>query len=120
MKADIHYTSDNQFTHYSNNSVTIKDKTYNSNIIVTNQSVLPFIDKEIDQLEFSDLEDILDLAPDLIILGSGNKITYPKLDVLEKISQNGIGFEVMQISSLCRTFNFLISENRKVACILFF
>ena len=52
--------------------------------------------------------------------GTGNQVIYPDFKLLEKLNQLGIGFEVMPIQALCRTYNFLISEDRKLACILFF
>ncbi len=120
MEINIHNATANQFTKYSNNSVTIKDKEYKTNIIVTNDNVLPFNITDIQLMRFEDLMPIIEQKPDLIIFGSGNKIIYPDLNILQKLNVLGIGTEVMPIQALCRTFNFLISENRKLVCILFF
>lgn len=120
MDMNLHITSDNQFTNYSDSSVTIKGVEYNYNIVVTNNSIHDFKSHDIKQITLDDLVDIIEFKPDLIIFGSGDKVVYPDLKLLYALQQKGIGVEVMPIQALCRTFNFLISEDRKVASILLF
>ena len=120
MDMNVHYTSDNQFSNYSDSSVTIKDMVYSNNIVVTNDKVTQFTPNDIKTITIDDLVDVLATNPDLIIFGSGNKITQPDLKLLYSLNQKGIGVEVMPIKALCRTFNFLVGENRKVAGILLF
>jgi uncharacterized protein len=120
MDMNVHYTSDNQFSNYSDASVTIKANEYKSNIIVTNDSVLPFTPIDIKLVTLDDLTDIFAFAPDLIIFGSGDKVVYPDLKLFYALNQKGIGVEVMPIQALCRTFNFLVGEDRKVAGVLMF
>lgn len=103
---NVHFTSANQFTHYSDLSVTIKGIEYSRNVIVTNDTVSEFKPAKIEQITFDDLTDILNSAPDLIIFGSGNKIVYPDIKILNALQNKGIGVEVMPIQALCRTFNF--------------
>ena len=57
---------------------------------------------------------ILDQRPELVILGTGEKLTFPNQAALATFHQVGIGVEVMNTSSACRTFNVLVSENRFV------
>ncbi len=120
MDMNVHYTSDNQFSNYSDSSVTIKDTVYTNNIVVTNDKVTPFMPTDIKAITIDDLSDVLDTNPDLIIFGSGNKIIQPDLKLLYSLNKKGIGVEIMPIQALCRTFNFLVGENRKVAGILLF
>ena len=120
MDMNVHYTNDNQFSNYSDNSVTIKSNVYTSNIVVTNDSVIPFIHNDIKNITIENLADILDSSPDLIIFGTGNKVVYPDTKLLYALNKKGIGVEVMPIQALCRTFNFLVGEDRKVTGILLF
>jgi len=120
MEMNVHYASGHQFTDYSDTSVTMNGKSYASNIVVTNTEVTTFAVARVDELQPSDLNSILTELPDLIIFGVAGKITYPKAPILQMLQARGVGFEVMPIQALCRTFNFLISENRKIAAILFF
>jgi uncharacterized protein len=74
----------------------------------------------IQTLTLADIANLITDKPDLIIFGTANQVIYPDFKLLETINRHGIGFEIMPIPALCRTYNFLISENRRVACILFF
>jgi uncharacterized protein len=107
-------------TNYSDATVTIKTIEYKNNIVVTNDEVIPFAQADIKQITLDHLSSILDFKPDLIIFGSGDKVVYPDLKLLYALNQKGIGVEVMPIQALCRTFNFLVSENRRVVSILLF
>lgn len=121
MEMNVHFTNDNQFTDYSEYSVTIKQKQYNSNIMVTNTAVYDF--KSVDNVEqilFEDLEQAIQFNPDLIIFGTGRKVIFPKRTLIRTLQDKAIGVEVMPIQALCRTYNFLVSENRKVVGIILF
>ncbi len=120
MDMNVHYTTDNQFTSYSDASVTIKGEEYRKNILVTNDNIIAFAHNDIKQITVEGLTDVLAFEPDLVIFGTGDKIVYPDLKLLYELQRKQIGVEVMPIQALCRTFNFLVSENRKVACILLF
>lgn len=106
MDINVHFVSDNQFTGYSSASVTIKGVNYTDNIIVTNNSIFDFASIDIKQITIKDLDRIIEIGPDLVIFGSGNKITYPDFKLFHHLQQKGIGAEVMSIPALCRTFNF--------------
>ncbi len=120
MDMDLNVVSSGQFTNYSATSVTLHGAEYNKNILVFNDQISEFAVNDIKKLTFDNLTDLIANKPDLIIFGTGNNVIYPDFKLLEKINSHGIGFEIMPIPALCRTYNFLISENRKVACILFF
>ncbi len=121
MQLNVHVPSENQFNKYTDESVTIKDQEYFNDIIIFNttvKNVNPIYN--ISDLDLNYLSEIINSKPDLVIIGTGKKIIYPKMEVLINIQNNGIGIEIMTIKSLCRTFNFLVSENRKIAAIVLF
>ena len=120
MDMDLNIVSQGQFTNYSASSVTIQGSEYKKNILIFNDQISEFGVNSIKELTLDDLADVIANKPDLIIFGTGNGVIYPDFKLLEKINGHGIGFEIMPIPALCRTYNFLISENRRVACILFF
>ena len=45
-------------------------------------------------------------------------LVIPKSNIIHDIHRQGIGFEFMITESACKTFNLLVSENRKVAAAL--
>ena len=62
---------------------------------------------------------LLDLEPELVILGTGQKIHFPDSQNCLILQQNRIGIEVMDTSAACRTYNFLVADGRNVAAALF-
>ena len=120
MDMDLNLVAQGQFTNYSASSVTIQGVEYSQNILVFNDQISQFGVGNIKDLTLENLADVIANKPDLIIFGTGNKVIYPDFKLLEQINDYGIGFEVMSIPALCRTYNFLISESRRVVCILFF
>ncbi|PPR76683.1 MAG: hypothetical protein CFH01_01881 [Alphaproteobacteria bacterium MarineAlpha2_Bin1] len=68
------------------------------------------------------LEKLLIAKPpiDILIIGHFNGLEFKiSSDIIEILKLNNIKIEKMITSSACRTYNLLVSENRKVACILF-
>lgn len=120
MQVNLHSNQGNQFTSYDENSVTINQSAYTTNIIVSNHSIEELSITSIDDLDTDKLDTILKHKPDIIIFGTGNQIKYPSTEVLLKLQHSRIGFEVMSIAALCRTFNYLIGEGRNVAALIVF
>ena len=56
--------------------------------------------------------------PDIIILGTGEKQTFPDHELGMQLLNRGIGLEVMDTGAACRTYNVLVSEGRAVAAAL--
>ena len=117
---NLHCVTDNQFTNYSDHSVKVNNQEFNSSIVVTNSKISQISVEKIEDLKQDIMLEIIDKSPDLVLFGTGNKIIYPNSDVVNLLQKHAIGFEVMSIQALCRTYNFLVSEGRKIACILIF
>jgi uncharacterized protein len=120
MQVNLHPSSGNQFNSYSSNSVIINHIEYRGNLLVSPQQIIQLDLKNITALGLDYLETILKLDPDIIIFGSGTTIIYPNHDIVLRLQQLQIGYEVMSIPALCRTFNYLIGEGRRVTGIIFF
>jgi len=70
------------------------------------------------ELELSDLEAVLALNPEIVILGAGARQRFPKAEWTAALLSRGIGCEVMDTGAACRTYNVLVSEDRKVVAAL--
>ena len=57
---------------------------------------------------------MLELNPDVVLLGTGDNQIFPEARVFGLFGQKGIGLEVMNNAALCRTFNILVAEDREV------
>ncbi len=61
---------------------------------------------------------IMTLEPELVILGTGIDQEFPPPSFGAQFLTAGIGFEVMDTGAACRTFNVLVSEQRRVVALL--
>lgn len=61
---------------------------------------------------------MLELAPEVVIVGTGARQRFPAPQLLRPLIEAGIGFEVMDLAAACRTYNILASEGRAVAAAL--
>jgi len=53
--------------------------------------------------------------PEVLVIGTGRRTTFPSNEVQEYIRSLHIGFECMDSRSAASTFNVLVGEGRKVA-----
>jgi uncharacterized protein len=67
-----------------------------------------------DSLEVGHFSQLLDLKPELILIGTGSRQRFPKPELLKDLIMAKIGFEIMDSQAACRTYNILIGEGRKV------
>lgn len=105
---------------YDTGVIEVAGEAYHQAILVKTNTVLPLNVENCQVLSEEFLEKLLqDMPlPELIVVGTGDKQQFlpPKLQVL--IAKKRIGLEMMATPSACRTFNILVSENRKVWAIL--
>lgn len=74
--------------------------------------------QSIAELQMSDLDAVLALNPEIVILGAGARQRFPKAEWTAALLSRGIGCEVMDTGAACRTYNVLVSEDRKVVAAL--
>jgi uncharacterized protein len=65
-------------------------------------------------LAAGDLQPLLDLDPELVLLGSGASQAFPPAATMAACLSRGIGIETMTNDAAARTFNVLASEGRRV------
>jgi len=90
----------------------------NSFIISRSQLILDWPVAEFEQLDTEAMQSICQLAPELIILGTGTKLQFPAAEITSPMQQAGIGLEIMDTAAACRTFNLLAGDGRQVAAAL--
>ena len=57
---------------------------------------------------------VLDLQPELLLLGTGSRQTFPAAAFMAGFLRKGIGVEVMDNAAAARTYNLLAGEGRHV------
>ena len=74
--------------------------------------------QQLDELCSEDFRLLAELAPEVVLFGSGATIAFPPAEHFRLLSERGIGVEVMDTRAACRTFNVLANEGRHVAAAL--
>jgi len=69
-------------------------------------------------LEPAHLEPLLALAPELLVLGTGQRQAFPPPAAMAACLTRGIGIEVMDNAAAARTYNVLAGEGRRVVVAL--
>jgi uncharacterized protein len=72
----------------------------------------------INDISESMLQPVFDLAPDIVLLGTGARQHFLPAELMMAFYTRGIGAEVMSTQAACRTFNVLVSEERRVVAAL--
>lgn len=62
----------------------------------------------------ADLDALLDLQPELVVLGTGATQAFPPAAVMACCLQRGIGIEAMTNAAAARTYSVLAGEGRRV------
>ena len=116
-------TSNNQyaFRSYENNKAVLTNGTIITDNFITTptQLINPWQTSGWDSLTLTDFESLLKLNPEVILLGSGDTLRFPKQELLAAFYAQKMGIEVMNNSAACRTYNVLMAEGRRVAAALF-
>ncbi len=100
---------------YNNGIISIGDNNFDKSLIVSvNQIITEWPPNCFDELTLEHCQTLLDLNPELVLLGTGETQHFPHPTLLELFLGNGIGFECMNTAAACRTYNALISDQRNV------
>ncbi len=70
--------------------------------------------RNVSDLVAADLDQILEMNPSVVLLGSGQQLRFPAADVMAACLTRGVGIEVMDNAAAARTFNVLATESRRV------
>lgn len=97
----------------------LADREVATPVILTNTEVITtWSPPAVGALSIDDFRLVLKQAPELLILGTGDRLEFPSPKLGVEIMRAGIGFEVMDTSAACRTFNVLVGEGRRVMAAL--
>jgi uncharacterized protein len=58
------------------------------------------------------------LGSEILLLGTGDRLRFPRAEILRPLTDAGIGVEVMDVPAACRTYNVLMAEERRIAAAL--
>ena len=100
---------------YEPGRILIGGKFFVSGLILTPRRLLPDWGPQVAaDLTEAHIDALLELDPQVILLGTGARQVFPALALLARGMARGIGIEVMDTGAACRTYNILMGEGRQV------
>jgi uncharacterized protein len=109
----------NAFTGYGEGYVEVNAKRYTSSLVVSgDRLVTDWPAASIEALTADHLAAIVELAPEIALIGTGSAFRFPEQPILAPLHKARIGVEVMDTPAACRTYNILLAEGRNVVAAL--
>jgi len=98
--------------------VVIVDREFRRSLVLHVEGVLEdFAPRTVAQLDAPAIERVLALQPEVVLLGTGARATFPPPATLAAFLRRGVGLETMDSAAAARTYNVLAGEGRRVAAI---
>lgn len=114
------FTLDDNQAHYQIRAfepgrIQINEIIFTHNLIITPTDLITDWHPTTAPLEETDFDFFLTFKPDILLIGTGQKLIFPPIKIYGHLINLGIGIEFMNTSAACRTYNALTAENRHVA-----
>ena len=104
---------------YSDGEIRINDVRYRQSLLVTPDTlVTEWGPESVATAGQGDFKAVHELDPEVVLLGTGVQQTFPSRELMLSVLETGVGLEVMDTASACRTYNVLMSEGRRVVAAL--
>ena len=98
--------------------VVVIDREFRTSLLLgTTEAIADFPARTVGELDAEAIAKILALQPEVVLLGTGARVTFPSQAVLGEFLRRGIGLEAMDNAAAARTFNVLAGEGRKVVAV---
>jgi uncharacterized protein len=109
----------NAFTGYGEGYVEVNRTRHHASLVVgAERIVTDWPATSVDALSADHLAAIIELKPEVVLLGTGAAFRLPEPALLAPLYKAGIGVEVMDTPAACRTYNILLAEGRNVIAAL--
>jgi uncharacterized protein len=118
----LHSSSTQQYqtvTGYFDGGVEINQQAFDTSLTVMPEvAPRPWQVSAFEDLTETHFEEIAGDAPDVVILGTGERQRFVHPRLIASLSARRIGVECMDNQAACRTYNILMGEGRKVTLAL--
>lgn len=111
-------TKKNYIHAYDQSFIRIGNETFLSSVIVTPSTIRAWDPKKFISIIPHHLSYILEIKPEIILLGTGAKQHFPTEHLLSWILESNINIEFMDTGATCRSYNVLLEEDRDVVALL--
>jgi len=104
---------------YASGQITINEEVIVTSVIVTPDRIIrDWLPDAFGDLEPRHIARLEELQPEIIVLGTGERLRFPGAEFTAGFLSRGIGVEIMDTRAACRTYNILLSEDRRVVAAL--
>jgi uncharacterized protein len=110
----------NVFTGYGDDFVMVNQQRQTGSLVVSPTTVDAWRPARFDELTDADFAALLAWEPEVVLLGTGKQLRFPHPRLSRALLEARIGVDAMDISALCRTFNILVAEDRRVVAAVLF
>ncbi|OGT77551.1 MAG: hypothetical protein A3I78_11915 [Gammaproteobacteria bacterium RIFCSPLOWO2_02_FULL_56_15] len=120
LEIDSNQEGYNKIDAYSAGNIVIAGRNFTRSLIVTPRALLSgWPPAVITEMKAEHLDPFLEIMPEVLLIGTGQKLVFPDQEILLPLFRAGIGCEIMDTGAACRSYNFLVGEGRHVAAALF-
>lgn len=110
---------DHRIRGYEPGRILVNDETIETSVLIAG----PVLERDWPPQTFEallpeHLEAVLALEPEIVLLGTGERQRFPGRQFMRELLEKGIGLEVMDTASACRTYHVLMAEGRRVVAAL--
>ncbi|NVK89327.1 MAG: hypothetical protein HWE13_14420 [Gammaproteobacteria bacterium] len=105
---------------YADNVIIINGQMHSLPVVISLEQLLSIpVPPSVAELSINSLQAIMQMAPEVILIGSGQSAVFLPVTLIDEINRQGIGIECMTSPAACRTFSILSSESRSVVAIIY-
>ena len=104
----------NSIRAYRDGEISINEKIVTQSVLITPDIIQPWAPRSIGELAPEHLDPLIELNPEIVIIGTGQKLAFPPARIMAGLQTRGIGTEILAKDAACRTFNILLAEDRRV------
>jgi len=104
----------NVIRRYGADFIVVAEQEIRASCIVGVNTLVPWAPRSVDELTTEHLPALFELAPEVVVLATGTTQKFPRAALRAEFATRRIGLEVMEIGAAARTYNVLVSEERRV------
>ena len=109
----------NSISAYASGRITVNGEAITRSVIITPERIIhDWLPAVFNEMEGFHLERFGELDPEIILIGTGDTLRFPPPGWTAAYLSRGIGVEIMDTAAACRTYNVLLSEDRRVVAAL--
>jgi uncharacterized protein len=103
----------NLIRRYGADFIVIGEQEIRNSCILGAHSIAAWAPRSVAELGLEHLPALFDLSPEVVLLATGATQKFPRAALRAEFAARRIGLEVMEIGAAARTYNVLVSEDRR-------